>query len=118
MKENKTAPQACDCIEFLDGTWMELCANKQDCSQNGKAVIAAYWCGMMNERLDLRRNYRNVWCILRSIDQHEVRFSDPKWEKEWNDFRWAAFRENPHEYFLQAPDIVSDAIWAALEVRL
>ena len=118
MKENKTTLTACDCIEFLDGTWMELCDSPTHCLLNGKGLMSARWCGMMNERLNLRRNYRNVWCILRAIDQHEVRFSDPEWEKEWNDFRWAAFRENPHEYFLQAPDIVSDAIWAALEVRL
>lgn len=63
----------------------------------------------------LRKDYRNVWCILRSIDMDEVEFSDPARAEEWKAYLWAAFRDNPHHFFIKCEPIVSDAIWAAVE---
>ena len=72
----------------------------------------------MNESDKLRKNYRNIWCILRSIDMHEVQFSDPELEEKWEAYRWDKFRENPHMYFTSCSTIVADAIWAAVDKRL
>ena len=68
----------------------------------------------MNESDKLRKNYRNIWCILRSIDRHEVKFSDPMIvDEEFTDFQWEAFRNSPHEYFIRCDYVeLRDAIWA------
>ena len=58
----------------------------------------------MNESDKLRKNYRNIWCILRSIDMHEVEFSDPARAEEWKTHRWAKFRDDPHSYFIRYSD--------------
>ena len=66
----------------------------------------------------LRKNYRNVWCILRTIDQQDVSFSDPALEDEWKICWWTAFRESPHRFFIRCDTRVADAIWAVVEKRL
>ena len=66
----------------------------------------------------LRTNYRNIWCVLRSIDMGEVEFSDPARAEEWKMYRWAKFRDDPHSYFIRCEPAVADAIWEAVEKRL
>ena len=110
----KTDPP-CDCIKSVQGRWGVDCC---DCQNTGDIIHVASWCWAMNARIDLRKNYRNIWCILRSIDMHEVEFSDPARVEEWKAYRWAEFRDDPHSYFLRCEDVVADAIWEAVENRL
>ena len=72
----------------------------------------------VTERGGLRKDWLKIWCILRLIDEHEVTFSDPARAEEWKAYLWAAFRDNPHHFFVRCEPIVSDAIWAAVEKRL
>ena len=43
----------------------------------------------------LRKSWRNIWCILRALDRHEVRFENPILENQWKEVWWAAFRDQP-----------------------
>ena len=43
---------------------------------------------MADGRPTLRKMYRNVWCILRSIDRDEVLFSDPSLSEQWKTVQW------------------------------
>ena len=72
----------------------------------------------MSEIDKLRKNYRNIWCILRSIDAHEVKFSDPARAEEWKFYEWTKCQANPHSYFARCEPAVADAIWDAVEKRL
>ena len=72
----------------------------------------------MIKKTELRKKFRNIWCILRSIDMHEVQFSDPARAEEWKAYRWAEFRDDPQAYFVRCEDVVADAIWEAVEKRM
>lgn len=74
--------------------------------------------GGVTGKRDLRKNWRNIWCILRSIDRHEVQFSDPYRAEEWKFSQWPEFRDDPHAYFVRCEDVVADAIWAAVDKQL
>ena len=65
-----------------------------------------------NERANLRKNYRDVWCILRTLDLHE------EVDATRTGFDWDLFRRDPHRYFIRCQDDVADMIWAAVEKRL
>ena len=60
-----------------------------------------------------RDRWRNIWCILRSIDLYEL---------EGGDFPvvdWPIFRDNPHAYFVRNFDNqIGDAIWEVVEKRM
>ena len=62
-----------------------------------------------------RARWRNIWCILRSMDWHELaelnQYDSP-------DFDYNKFRDEPHRYLLQADDRQAGAIWRAVEKRL
>ena len=66
----------------------------------------------------LREHWRNIWCILRSIDRHEVKFSDPALQQEWEAYHWPRFRDNPHGHFIKCDSRVSDAIWEIVLERM
>ena len=38
--------------------------------------------------------------------------------KEWDDFDWVQFRDDPHGFFIRCDTRTADAIWAAVEKRL
>ena len=57
----------------------------------------------------LRNQWRNIWCILRSLDRHEIQYPDLDWPK---------FRDDPHGYFVRCDTATADAIWAAVEKRM
>ena len=57
-----------------------------------------------------RSQWRNVWCVLRSLDWHEIR--------DLSIGDWGKFRSDPHGYLIRADDSQADAIWAAVEKRL
>ena len=60
---------------------------------------------------DDRAEWRNIWCILRSIDLHEL--------DELAPFScWPSFREDPHGFLVLADDRTADAIWRVIEKRL
>ena len=61
------------------------------------------------ERPHIRKAWRNIWCILRSLDRHEI---------ECDSLDWPRFRDDPHAYFVRCDDATSDAIWAAVERRM
>ena len=42
-----------------------------------------------------RSRWRNIWCILRSIDLFELDLTSCP------DFDWPKFRDNPHSYFVR-----------------
>ena len=57
------------------------------------------------------KRWRNVWCILRSLDRFEIKTDHP-------DFDWFTFRQEPHEYFARNFDSpIGRAIWDAVENR-
>ena len=66
---------------------------------------------MADGRPTLRKQYRNVWCILRSLDRHEI-------DLTFTAAQWYEFRNFPHEYFIECDTPTSDAIWKAVEKRL
>ena len=96
----------CECIQFIQGNWV---VDSCDCGNTGDTIQAASWCSSMNSRSKLRKNYRNIWCILRSLDRHEI---------DCPGLDWPAFRDHPHEFFLRCDDPTSDSIWKAVEKRL
>lgn len=72
----------------------------------------------MIEKNELRKSWRNIWCILRSIDQDEVQFETLARKQEWDRWHWSRFREDPHGFFVRCDTFFADAIWAAVEKRL
>ena len=62
-----------------------------------------------------RSQWRNIWCILRSLDWHELEASGAG---DIEEFGWHEFRDYPHQYLIQASDRQADAIWTAVEKRL
>ena len=63
----------------------------------------------MNESAKLRKDYRNIWCILRSLDRHEINCPS---------LDWPAFRDDPHAFFVRCDTPTADAIWKAVEKRM
>ena len=61
---------------------------------------------------EARSQWRNVWCILRSLDLHELA------EAGGRDINWRDFRADPHSYLVRTDDRNADAIWRAVEKRL
>ena len=59
---------------------------------------------------DDRDQWRNIWCILRSIDFREI--------KDLSLVDWGKFRSDPHGYLVRSGDSRADAIWAAVEKRM
>ena len=68
----------------------------------------------MEISLEDRGQWRNIWCILRSLDWHEI--SGGSYGLSIGD--WGKFRSDPHGYLIRADDSQADAIWAAVEKRL
>ena len=62
-----------------------------------------------------RRQWRNIWCILRSLDWHEL---DACGAGDIEEFGWIEFRDEPHRYLLRTDDRQAACIWAAVEKRL
>ena len=69
-----------------------------------------------------RAEYRNIWCILRSLDQHEVEAqfdsvpdSDRRNLVDWD---WPKFRNDPHAFYIKANDTLSAAIWRGVKERM
>ena len=58
-----------------------------------------------------KRQWLNIYCILRSLDLHELDGGMPG-------FDWESFRDDPHQYFLKCPSSVSDMIWDAVKRRM
>ena len=73
---------------------------------------------MMSLSSKSRAQWRNIWCILRSLDCHEVEFSNPALQKDWVESEWEIFREHPHSFVVRCSDKVADAIWEAVERRM
>ena len=67
---------------------------------------------------DLKVIWNNLYCILRTIDMDDVKFSDPELQWRWNEVGWLSFREDPHHFIILCGDAFADAIWAAVERRL
>ena len=61
---------------------------------------------------DARAQWRNIWCVLRSLDLHELNECDSP------HFDYAKFRDEPHRYLIRTDDRQADAIWRAVEKRL
>ena len=61
-----------------------------------------------------RHEWRNIYCILHSLDAHEIKIP----EDTPTEFDWPAFRDNPHQYLLKCSDGVAELIWKAVEKRL
>ena len=59
-----------------------------------------------------RAEWRNIWCLLRSIDADEIE------EAAGPDFDWPRFRDDPHKYLIRTDQRQSDAIWRAVEKKL
>ena len=57
-----------------------------------------------------RVQWRNIWCILRSLDLHEL--------KRVPNFDWDNFRDKPHRYLISTDDRQAAAIWDAVEKRM
>ena len=72
----------------------------------------------MNSEQTTRANWKKIYRILSSIDQHEVTFYNPKMQKEWDEWRWFAFREDPHGFIVRCADRYAEAIWQAVERRM
>ena len=72
----------------------------------------------------LRTAYRNIWCILRSLDLHEIEAQfaagplDTQWRENLCDWHWPSFRDDPHVYFLTVNDTIADCIWRAVMARM
>ena len=62
---------------------------------------------------DERAKWRNIWCILRSLDKDEVEAAEPG-----RDFDWPRFRDAPQQYLIRADAQQADGIWRAVEKRL
>ena len=60
-----------------------------------------------------RAQWRNVWCVLRSLDSHEI---EP--DRIIKVVDWRFFCLDPHAYLIRANDRQADAIWTAVEKRL
>ena len=61
-----------------------------------------------------RSRWRNIWCILRSLDWHDI--SGGSYGLSIGD--WVKFRSNPHGYLIRTDDRQADAIWRAVEKRM
>lgn len=61
-----------------------------------------------------RAQWRNIWCILRSLDWHEI--SGGSFGLSVGE--WGKFRSDPHGYLIRTDDRQADAIWRAVEKRL
>ena len=72
----------------------------------------------MNSEQTTRSMWRNIYCILRSIDKDEVKFSDPRMQEEWDKFRWSNFRDDPHGFIVRCDTYFAEAIWQAVERRM
>ena len=62
-----------------------------------------------------RAQWRNVWCILRSLDWPEL---DAAGAGDIEEFGWYEFRAEPHRYLLRTDDRQASVIWRAVEKRL
>ena len=62
-----------------------------------------------------RQAWRNIWCILHSLDLHELRAAGASDDIF---FHWESFRADPHRYVLRTDDFQAAAIWAAVEKRM
>ena len=71
---------------------------------------------------DDRAEWRNIWCILRSLDYHELRRAGSEWglSEGWDPLNvgWPKFRDDPHGYLLQTDVAQAAIIWSAVEKRL
>ena len=57
-----------------------------------------------------RARWRNIWCILRSLEWHDL--------IELSIVDWGKFKHDPHGFLLRTDDRRADAIWRAVEKRL
>ena len=69
---------------------------------------------------DERAQWRNIWCILRSVGKEPLRSSLDLHELgELAPFsNWPSFREDPHGFLARADDRQAALIWAAVEKRM
>lgn len=60
------------------------------------------------------REWRNAWCVIRSIDHYELAdvglclYAD----------RWTLFRDHPHEFLIRADDKTAQLIWSVVCGRM
>ena len=59
-----------------------------------------------------RSQWRNIWCILRSLDWWDFD------ESVRDQVNWKSFLPDPHGYVIRTDDRQADAIWRAVEKRL
>ena len=62
-----------------------------------------------------RAKWRNIWCILRSLDWYELEAAGAG---DIRDFDWPKFRDSPHAYVIRTDESQAAVIWAAVEKRL
>ena len=62
-----------------------------------------------------RSQWRNIWCILRSLDNDELEASGAVYVPG---FDWFKFQADPHAYLIHAEHVQAAAIWRAVEKRL
>ena len=62
-----------------------------------------------------RGMWRNIWCVLRSLELDELQEAGAIVPLGFN---WPAFRHNPHGYLIRTDDSQAAVIWAAVEKRM
>ena len=70
---------------------------------------------------EARSQWRNVWCILRSLDHYELEeVGVSELPEGWValDLGWPDFCDNPHRYLLQTDVAQAAIIWRAVEKRM
>ena len=100
----------------LAGPESESTSHNEDakvCVLAADALIAGLGEKEPGREARMRSEFRNVFCILRSLDVHEIDRDAAGFE-----FEGDKFLEDPHTYLIQCPDRVADAIWAAVERRM
>ena len=60
------------------------------------------------------REWRNAWCVIRSIDRHELELAGLRLD----DDRWMRFRYHPHEFLIRADDETARIIWSIVRKRM
>ena len=70
----------------------------------------------MTKFTDFERSvWRNIWCVLRTIDLYELKESGAT---NCPDFDWEKFAADPHSYLIRTDDRQAHAIWKAVEKRI
>jgi hypothetical protein len=65
----------------------------------------------MEARKMNKREFRNLLCLLHSIDSWEL-------PAEWSPDAQSAFLRDSVDFFLRSDDVRSDAIWRAMMIRI